>query len=379
MIKKPMIRILSTDAQNGPSARPLPSQRLLYTMHEEKSIDIHITQRVYQIIVDHVSLDMNRETGGFLLGDYCEDVETYIPYIVIDSSLEALHTKAALCELEFTNRTFSSLYEEHQGRFPDKKVLGWYHSHPGHGVFLSDRDIFIHENYFRETYQIALVLDPRRNEGGFFKWIDNRIEPRVLRSFYEIPDLKQETLISWQNLPTPPKTYAKQVEEKLSDKEKYPIAGDAQESSIKDVAIVDEPKEQKKKVLKKEKKRFTFPLVQSLFFFILTVLMVILFYNINIIRQEAVQFRNFIKMRSVKSDVADQSRDDQITRAVEAINNLDRKLNEHFEHILKKENSTPDDAQNKNDKSEEKKKVLNREPDSNEPANETELAEDYPC
>jgi len=33
-------------------------------------------------------------------------------------------------------------------QFADKKIVGWYHSHPGFGIFLSEYDLFIHRNFF---------------------------------------------------------------------------------------------------------------------------------------------------------------------------------------------------------------------------------------
>ncbi|OYT48192.1 hypothetical protein B6U83_03895 [Thermoplasmatales archaeon ex4484_36] len=48
-------------------------------------------------------------------------------------------------------------------------LVGWYHSHPGFGVFLSPRDIKTHST-FAEAFplSIALVIDPVRGEEGFF-------------------------------------------------------------------------------------------------------------------------------------------------------------------------------------------------------------------
>src|SRR4029453_14212343 len=48
---------------------------------------------------------------------------------------------------------------------------GWYHSHPGFGVFLSDYDVFIHKNFFTATHQIAWVFDPHSDSEGCFGWV----------------------------------------------------------------------------------------------------------------------------------------------------------------------------------------------------------------
>lgn len=40
-------------------------------------------------------------------------------------------------------------------------IVGWYHSHPGYGLFLSDIDVNTHRNAFSPRHT-ALVVDPTR-------------------------------------------------------------------------------------------------------------------------------------------------------------------------------------------------------------------------
>ena len=54
--------------------------------------------------------------------------------------------------------------------------MGWYHSHPGFGVFLSDHDTFIHKNFFSSALQVAWVYDPHSDEEGCFGWAGERLE-----------------------------------------------------------------------------------------------------------------------------------------------------------------------------------------------------------
>ena len=55
-------------------------------------------------------------------------------------------------------------------------MLGWYHSHPGFGVFLSEHDLFIQQNFFSNPQQVAWVFDPHTDEEGCFGWIGGNIE-----------------------------------------------------------------------------------------------------------------------------------------------------------------------------------------------------------
>ncbi len=50
-------------------------------------------------------------------------------------------------------------------------ALGWYHSHVHSRIFLSERDLQIHNRYFPAPFQVALVLRPRTEgstRAGFF-------------------------------------------------------------------------------------------------------------------------------------------------------------------------------------------------------------------
>jgi hypothetical protein len=61
------------------------------------------------------------------------------------------------------------------GKHQGKRVVGWYHTHPGFGVFLSDRDQFIHKSFFDLPFQVAFVYDPKSREHGLFSWRDGEV------------------------------------------------------------------------------------------------------------------------------------------------------------------------------------------------------------
>jgi len=68
---------------------------------------------------------------------------------------------------------------EHAGLRP----VGWYHTHPGHGIFLSGYDYVITRSIFNAAWHVAVVLDPLRNEMGLFRGAEGERLPgyRVLR------------------------------------------------------------------------------------------------------------------------------------------------------------------------------------------------------
>ena len=44
------------------------------------------------------------------------------------------------------------------------RIVGWYHSHPDHGVFLSATDLATQSLWFAQEWKVAIVVDPVREE-----------------------------------------------------------------------------------------------------------------------------------------------------------------------------------------------------------------------
>jgi hypothetical protein len=77
----------------------------------------------------------------------------------------------------FTHESWAQINSEMDSRFVDARIIGWYHSHPDFGIFLSERDCFIQEHFFSGAGQIAYVVDPVRDLEGVFEWRGGKPEP----------------------------------------------------------------------------------------------------------------------------------------------------------------------------------------------------------
>jgi PGF-pre-PGF domain-containing protein len=149
--------------------------------------DITVVGQVFSDIQEHSQTDRDKEVGGFLLGEVHWLPNQDIPIVWIDSTIRATHTNATSTRLEFTADTWIAFHQEREERFGDKKIiLGWYHTHPGHGIFLSSHDTFIHEGFYTGQQQVALVVDPIRHQSGFFKWTSNGLDSHRYYGFTEL-------------------------------------------------------------------------------------------------------------------------------------------------------------------------------------------------
>ncbi len=134
---------------------------------------IFLHQRVNRAITQHARENCQCEVGGILLGDVGQDAGQL--FVVITHSLKAEFATETRGHLTFTQKTWLKIHQMHEAQYPDKTIVGWYHTHPGWTIFLSDWDLFIHRNFFKQPWQIALVLDPSLDRAGYFVWKGNAL------------------------------------------------------------------------------------------------------------------------------------------------------------------------------------------------------------
>jgi proteasome lid subunit RPN8/RPN11 len=102
---------------------------------------------------------------------------------VVDACIAGINAAQGGAHVTFTQDTWEHIYKIKDRQFPDARIVGWYHSHPGFGVFLSEHDLFIQENFFSNPQQVAWVYDPHTDEEGCFGWVSGKIEKLSSLSF----------------------------------------------------------------------------------------------------------------------------------------------------------------------------------------------------
>ena len=125
---------------------------------------------VIRKIRQHARTSMKSEICGVLVG------QDRAGHIEIQASIPGANAEEAGTHVTFTQDTWEHIYQVKDKQYPDHRIVGWYHSHPGFGVFLSDHDTFIHKNFFASPGQVAWVFDPHSDEEGCFGWVGTRIE-----------------------------------------------------------------------------------------------------------------------------------------------------------------------------------------------------------
>jgi proteasome lid subunit RPN8/RPN11 len=140
------------------------------TQTEPKALQLQIDNEVTRCIRQHARAHMKTEVCGVLIGEEREGT------IDVQASIEASNAAQAGTHVTFTQDAWEEIYRVKDESYPDHRIVGWYHSHPGFGVFLSEHDTFIHRNFFSSPNQVAWVYDPHTDEEGCFGWVNGEIE-----------------------------------------------------------------------------------------------------------------------------------------------------------------------------------------------------------
>jgi proteasome lid subunit RPN8/RPN11 len=130
-------------------------------------------QVVYkQSAIDQIHLHGQSKTDvevcGVLIGQgHMDDTG---PYLLVEHAIRGTAAASKSTNVTFTAETWQQIQTVMDRDYADKKMVGWYHTHPGFGIFLSDMDVFICDNFFNLPWQSAFVYDPVGGDEGNFLW-----------------------------------------------------------------------------------------------------------------------------------------------------------------------------------------------------------------
>lgn len=130
---------------------------------------IYFLNNAHKEMIKHAKSSLERETGGILVG---------LPFESFDSDDQRFVIILAAIPQETDNRSITHFTigpEESQktrelmeNKYHGLIAVGWYHTHPGHGIFLSEDDEVITKNIYNLDWHIACVIDPINEEEGYF-------------------------------------------------------------------------------------------------------------------------------------------------------------------------------------------------------------------
>jgi proteasome lid subunit RPN8/RPN11 len=114
------------------------------------------------------------ERGGILLGNlYYDEIDGQrITYTAVTDIMPAEEAEAGSTHVEFDgsllNRVMEEANEYIRQTSQNIRIVGWYHTHPGFGVFMSGTDQNTQRQIYGTDWHVAIVYDPLRHDYGIF-------------------------------------------------------------------------------------------------------------------------------------------------------------------------------------------------------------------
>lgn len=106
------------------------------------------------------------EEGGFLAGQvFRADQLGRHQFVRISRVLPAEHSRASRVHFTFTSDSFQAMSQQLAAN-EDERLVGWWHTHPqgiGIEMGLSETDVDLHHSTFRQPWQVAGLINLRKN------------------------------------------------------------------------------------------------------------------------------------------------------------------------------------------------------------------------
>lgn len=143
-------------------------------------VEHYYRYRALEQAYKHARKYPNREVGGVLLGVIRRFKQGRI-ITIVTGIIRADGAIGRQASLRFTPEAWAEVLgiRDRDPIYQDEvrwQIVGWYHTHPNFGIFLSSMDVHTHRT-FTDPGHIALVIDPVRNKYGTFGWNDDMSGP----------------------------------------------------------------------------------------------------------------------------------------------------------------------------------------------------------
>ena len=125
--------------------------------------DVYVKQSAVDKAEEYFSrLASQRLEGmGLLIGVNCE--HNGKRFVMVDEFMTT-DTASTSVSVRFSPSAFEKLSQQLKGKLGEQVVVGWCHSHPSYGCFLSTTDVSTQRRFFNEEFHVASVFDPLRKE-----------------------------------------------------------------------------------------------------------------------------------------------------------------------------------------------------------------------
>ncbi len=176
VVEETPIAPLSREVLSLPD-RPLPPLAE-FTPHGRLADDdvvVVLTETAVSQIRTHNQSDKRVELGGVLLGKAYRHGRRIV--VEISAALPAHSNDHGPIHFTFTADAWAQVHKDRAAQFPNLSIVGWFHTHPGLGVFYSSDDVVVQSAAFTLPWHVGLVVDPLSKDASFFGWKAGEVVP----------------------------------------------------------------------------------------------------------------------------------------------------------------------------------------------------------
>ena len=150
-------------------------------------------------VEEHAHSNLQSELGGALLGKVYRYQK--IVFVEVMAAIPVVSDDRGPVHFTFSADAWPQIQRDRNEHYPDLDIVGWFHTHPGLGVFYSSDDVVVHSAAFTLPWHVGLVVDPIRKEAAFFGWVKGILTP--LSGFYElIEEPENQPTVDWRVVET---------------------------------------------------------------------------------------------------------------------------------------------------------------------------------
>ncbi len=140
---------------------------------EEPGLRIYLRYDLFRALDEYAVKDTSRELAALLVGQVQEGGQGNGNCIVVEDAIEV--GVADEREGRFSPRVWQHARRVARTRYANKVIVGWYHTHPGTGLDLSQEEREVHKSFFPESWQVMYVVDPVSRDRNFYRSQDSRL------------------------------------------------------------------------------------------------------------------------------------------------------------------------------------------------------------
>ena len=159
----------------GPDPADDGQVRLIQLGQPAEDWRVVMTYACLKQMLAHTQRNLNSEVAGLLLGRIVRTNRGLVSLAA--EAVPAAYTDSGLGHVTFSHKTWEDIYQYLESLAGDSSIVGWYHTHPGFGVFFSGQDRFIQRNFFSAPGQVGTVVDPLARSLVLFGCLGEAVEP----------------------------------------------------------------------------------------------------------------------------------------------------------------------------------------------------------